>query len=72
MRLTIETEKDTYEQAIAAVQAAYGKRPTVPVDWPEAPTVEPGPEPQNLSDADIKDGWSEQLLFRVIAALMPG
>ncbi len=30
MRLTINTETDTYEQAIAAVQAAYGKRPAVP------------------------------------------
>ncbi|MDQ0408681.1 hypothetical protein ABVB69_34960 [Streptomyces sp. NPDC000349] len=71
MRLTINTETDTYEQAIAAVQAAYGKRPAVPVDWPEAPAVEPMPDPQDLGDDVIKDGWSEQMLFQVIAALMP-
>lgn len=27
MQLTIDTDTDTYEQAIAAVQAAYGLRP---------------------------------------------
>lgn len=56
---------------MAAVQAAYGKRPAVPVDWPEAPAVEPMPDPQDLGDDVIKDGWSEQMLFQVIAPLMP-
>ncbi|MGW2706564.1 hypothetical protein [Streptomyces sp. NPDC001340] len=56
MRLTIDTETDTYEQAIAAVQAAYGLRPTVPADWPEATAVEPCPGPQDLSADDIGDG----------------
>ncbi|MFB9454165.1 hypothetical protein [Streptomyces antimycoticus] len=63
---------DTYEQAIAAVQAAYGLRPVAPADWPEAPAVDPRPDPQDLSSDDIGDGWSEQTLFQVIASLMPG
>ncbi|MEU5273319.1 hypothetical protein AB0G77_33335 [Streptomyces hygroscopicus] len=72
MRLTIDTETDTYEQAIAAVQAAYGLRPLAPDDWPEAPAVDPRPDPQDLSGDDIGNGWSEQALFRMIASLMPG
>ncbi len=72
MRLTIDTETDTYEQAIAAVQAAYGLRPVAPADWPEAPAVDPRPDPQDLSGDDIGNGWSEQALFRMIASLMPG
>jgi hypothetical protein len=72
VRLTINTETDTYEQAIAAVQAAYGKRPVTPAAWPEAPTPYPGPEPGELSEDDLGNGWSERLLFDVIAALMPG
>ncbi|MFG2030516.1 hypothetical protein [Streptomyces sp. NPDC048825] len=72
MRLTIDTETDSYEQAIAAVQAAYGLRPVTPASWPEAPDVEPRPGPQDLSSDDIGDGWSDQALFRVIASLMPG
>ncbi len=72
MRLTIDTGTDTYEQAIAAVQAAYGLRPVAPADWPEAPAVDPRPDPQDLSGDDIQEGWSEQTLFRVVASLMPG
>ncbi|MFJ5259836.1 hypothetical protein ACIQAC_05085 [Streptomyces sp. NPDC088387] len=45
MRLTINTETDTYEQAVAAVQAAYGLRPATHVDWPEAAVVDPRPGP---------------------------
>lgn len=37
VRLTIDTETDSYEQAIAALQAAYGLRPVVPGTWPPAP-----------------------------------
>lgn len=70
MRLTIDTETDTYEQALAAVQAAYGLQPATPPDWPEAPDPRPGP--QDLADADLADGWSEQSLFQLITALMPG
>ncbi|WP_254389905.1 hypothetical protein [Streptomyces sp. AC550_RSS872] len=70
MRLTIDTETDTYEQAIAAVQAAYGLRSAVPEIWPDAPDPRPGP--QNLADDDLADGWTDQLLFRMIASLMPG
>ncbi|MEU5200372.1 hypothetical protein AB0G86_41090 [Streptomyces scabiei] len=72
MRLTIDTETDTYEQAIAAVQAAYGLRPDVPAAWPDAPVAEPRPSPQDLADDDLADGWTDQLLFQLIAALMPG
>ncbi|MGW7695564.1 hypothetical protein ACWGMA_43255 [Streptomyces asiaticus] len=46
MRLTIDTETDTYEQAIAAVQAAYELRPVTPADCPEAPALDPRPDPQ--------------------------
>nr|WP_024126148.1 hypothetical protein [Streptomyces sp. FR1]AHE38766.1 Hypothetical protein pFRL2_91c [Streptomyces sp. FR1] len=72
MRLTIDTETDTYEQAIAAVQAAYGLRPDTPASWPDAPAAEPRPGPQDLADDDLADGWTDQLLFDLIAALMPG
>ncbi|MFJ9714255.1 hypothetical protein [Streptomyces sp. NPDC101234] len=72
MRLTIDTETDTYEQAIAAVQAAYGLRPAVPDAWRDAPAVDPRPGPQDLADDALPGGWTDQLLFRVIAALVPG
>ncbi|WP_405933607.1 hypothetical protein [Streptomyces sp. NBC_00827] len=72
MRLTIDTETDTYEQAIAAVQATYGLRPAVPANWPQAPAVDPRPDPQDLSNDDIGNGWNDQVLFHIIASLMPG
>ncbi|WP_406429991.1 hypothetical protein OHB00_50015 [Streptomyces sp. NBC_00631] len=72
MRLTIDTETDTYEQAIAAVQAAFGLRPGVPAAWPDAPDAEPRPGPQDLADNDLVDGWTDQLLFHMIASLVPG
>ena len=72
VRLTIDNETDTYEQAIAAVQTAFGLRPVTPADWPEPPPVEPRPDPQDLSADDIMNGWNEQALFRMIASLMPG
>ncbi|WP_432198246.1 hypothetical protein [Streptomyces sp. bgisy027] len=72
MRLTIDTETDTYEQAIAAVQAAYGLRPDVPAAWPDAPATSPRPGPQDLAADELANGWTDQLLFQLIAALMPG
>ncbi|MFM9499018.1 hypothetical protein ACKI1Q_36125 [Streptomyces galilaeus] len=72
MRLLIDTETDTYVQAIAAVQAAYGLRPVVPDDWPTASAVEPRLGPETLGSDNIGDGWTEQGLFRVVASLMPG
>lgn len=36
VRLIIDTGTDSYEQAIAAVQAAYGLRPDVPAGWRDA------------------------------------
>jgi hypothetical protein len=72
VRLTIDTGTDTYEQAIAAVQAAYGLRPDVPPAWPDAPAMDPRPGPQDLADDDLADGWTDQLLFQMVAALMPG
>lgn len=71
MRLSIDTETDTYEQAIAAVQAAYGLRPDVPDDWPMASAAEPRLGPEALGSDDIGDGWTEQGLFRMVASLMP-
>ncbi|MFD0007126.1 hypothetical protein ACFVJ4_32505 [Streptomyces sp. NPDC127178] len=72
MRLTIDTGTDTYELALAAIQAAYGLRPAVPDAWPDAPHSEPRPSPQDLADDNLGDGWTDQLLFHVIASLMPG
>ncbi|MFE1834025.1 hypothetical protein [Streptomyces sviceus] len=41
--MTIDTQTDSYEQAIAAVQAAYGLNPAaVASSWPEAPAPVPG------------------------------
>ncbi|MFF1405124.1 hypothetical protein [Streptomyces sp. NPDC058294] len=70
--MTIDTATDTYEQAIASVQAAYGLRPDVPAAWPDAPAADPRPGPQDLADDDLIDGWTDQLLFRLIASLVPG
>ncbi|WP_055534638.1 hypothetical protein [Streptomyces graminilatus] len=73
MQLIIDTETDTYEQAIAAVQAAYGFKPAaVASSWPEAPALEPRPGPEDLSGEDLWEGWTDQLLFQTIAAVMPG
>ncbi|MER5509379.1 hypothetical protein ABT052_29180 [Streptomyces sp. NPDC002766] len=73
MQLTINTQTDTYEQAIAAVQAAYGFNPAPTTgDWPKAPALEPRPGPEDLSDDDLWEGWSERMLFDTLAALMPG
>lgn len=73
VRLTIDAETDTYEQAMAAVQAAYGLRPIVPDSWPPAPTPDPRPDPLDLGSDDLGDGWTEQLLFRTFAARsLPG
>lgn len=70
--MTIDTEADTHEQAIAAVRAAYGLLPVTPADWPEPPALDPRPDPRDLNGDDIEDGWSEQALFRMLASLMPG
>ncbi|MFI8234891.1 hypothetical protein ACIGDI_39460 [Streptomyces sp. NPDC085900] len=73
VQLIINTQRDTYEQAIAAVQAAYGFNPAPTTGgWPEAPALEPRPGPQDLSEDDLWQGWSERMLFDTIAALMPG
>lgn len=72
VRLTIDTETDSYEKAIAAVQAAYGLRPNVSADWPDAPASEPRPGPEDLSEEDLGQGWTDRTLFEVIASLMPG
>ncbi|MFF7172902.1 IS21-like element helper ATPase IstB [Streptomyces pseudovenezuelae] len=34
--------------------------------------MDPRPGPQDLTDDDIADGWTDQLLFQMVAALMPG
>lgn len=72
VRLTIDTETDSYEQAIAAVQAAYGLRPDVPAYWKDAPATEPRPGPEDLGEDDLGNGWTDRLLFQLIGSLMPG
>ncbi|RRR85706.1 hypothetical protein EHS43_07195 [Streptomyces sp. RP5T] len=47
-------------------------RPDVPVAWPDAPATEQRPDPQDLAADDLAGGWTDQLLFQLIAALMPG
>ncbi|MFF8367160.1 hypothetical protein ACF05F_34965, partial [Rhodococcus erythropolis] len=56
---------------MAAVQAAYGLRPAVPGTWPAAPAAESRLGPQDLADKDLANGWTDRLLFHVIAALTP-
>ncbi|GAB3009877.1 hypothetical protein GCM10023080_090080 [Streptomyces pseudoechinosporeus] len=72
VRLTIDTQTDTYEQAIAAVQAAYGLNPTaIAGGWPDAPPASrPGPE--SLSGDDLWEGWTDRMLFDTVASVMPG
>ncbi|MEU1854340.1 hypothetical protein ABZ499_35140 [Streptomyces sp. NPDC019990] len=65
MRLIIDTETDSYEQAIAAVSAAYGLRPDVPAGWRDAPAAEPRPGPEDLGDDDLGEGWTDRLLFQM-------
>jgi hypothetical protein len=73
VQLTIDTQRDTYEQAIAAVQAAYGLNPAaITSSWPPAPAHEPRPGPETLSSEDLGQGWTERMLFDTVAALMPG
>ncbi|MFJ9729316.1 hypothetical protein ACIRP3_41895 [Streptomyces sp. NPDC101209] len=73
VQLTIDTQQDTYEQAIAAVQAAYGFNPAPTTgDWSEAPALEPRSGPHDLSDDDLWKDWTERMLFDTLAALMPG
>jgi len=73
VQLTIGTQRDTYEQAIAAVQAAYGFNPAaVASSWPDATALEPRPGPESLSGEDLWQGWTDRLLFGTLAAVMPG
>ena len=64
MRLTIDTETDTYEQAIAAVQSAYGLRPVVPPNWPEASAV--GPDPTRRAWAATTSGTAGAIRCRSV------
>jgi hypothetical protein len=73
VQLNIDTQQDTYEQAIAAVQAAYGLNPAaVAGSWPDAPAVEAPPGPESLSSEEVWQGWTDRLLFDTLAAVMPG
>jgi len=73
VRLTIDTQTDTYEQVIAAVQAAYGLNPAaVAGGWPDAPAPMVRPGPEGLSGEDLGEGWTERMLFETVAAVMPG
>ncbi|MEU6260470.1 hypothetical protein [Streptomyces sp. NPDC047043] len=73
VQLTLDTQTDTYEQAIAAVQAAYGlNTAAVAGSWPDAPAHEPRPDPADLSGEDLREGWTDRPLFDTVAAVMPG
>lgn len=73
VQLTIDTQTDSYEQAIAAVQAAYGLNPAVVTRcWPEAPGPVLAPGPENLSGDVLWEGWTDQMLFDVVASVLPG
>ena len=73
VQLTIDTQTGTYEQAIAAVQAAYGLNPAdVAGGWPAAPPLEARPGPETLSGDDLWEGWTDRMLFDSLASLMPG
>ncbi|MFF4354916.1 hypothetical protein [Streptomyces sp. NPDC001530] len=73
MQLTIDTQTDTYEQAIAAVQAAYGLNPAaVASGWADAPTAAPRPGPETLSGDVLWEDWTDRLLFDTVASVMPG
>ncbi|MFG2793386.1 hypothetical protein [Streptomyces sp. NPDC048419] len=72
MQLTIDPKRDTYEQAIPAVRAAYGLNPaTLSGSWPDTPVLEPRPGPELLSSEDLWQGWTDRLLFDTVAAVMP-
>ncbi|WP_251063668.1 MULTISPECIES: hypothetical protein [unclassified Streptomyces] len=67
MRLTI----DTHEQAITAVQAAYGLNlAAVASGWPHAPELATQPGPETLSD-DLWEGWTDRMLFATLASVLP-
>ncbi|MEU8992866.1 hypothetical protein AB0C98_41900 [Streptomyces sp. NPDC048558] len=72
MQLTIDTQTDTYEQAIAAVQSAYGLNPAaVTGGWPDAQSASrPGPE--TLSGDVLWEGWADRMLFDTVASVLPG
>ncbi|MDT0485382.1 hypothetical protein [Streptomyces doebereineriae] len=73
MQLTIDTQTGTYEQAIAAVLAAYVLNPAaVAGSWPDAPTAVPRPGPEGPSGEDLGQGWTERMLFATVAAVVPG
>ena len=65
MRITIDTQRDSYEDALATLQAAY-RRPATPARGHAVPAL-----PDGLSAEPIVAGWSEQHLFRLIAQVLP-
>ncbi|MFF7451741.1 MULTISPECIES: hypothetical protein [unclassified Streptomyces] len=72
VQLTIDMQTDTYEHAIAAVQAAHGLNPgAVTSSWPDAPAAVPRPGPESLSGEDLGQGWTERMLFDTIATVVP-
>lgn len=40
--------------------------------WPEAPRPGPRPGPKDLGGEDLREGWTERLLFDMIAVVTPG
>ncbi|HEY1157950.1 MAG TPA: hypothetical protein VGE95_16885 [Arthrobacter sp.] len=73
MQLIIDTQRDSYEQALAAVQAAYGRTPVSPsAGAPSGPEPVARPDVGGLGGANLWEGWTERLLFQTLAAVIPG
>ncbi|WP_329251328.1 hypothetical protein [Streptomyces canus] len=60
----MDAQTATYEQAIAAVHAAYGLNPAaVKSSWPDASASMPRSGPERLSGEDLGQRWTERMLF---------
>ncbi|WP_194918218.1 hypothetical protein [Catenulispora rubra] len=65
MRITIDTETDTYDNALAALRAAFG-RPDDKREESPVPVLHDG-----LSAELLLGDWNEQRLYALIAGLIP-
>ena len=66
MRLSIDTDVDTFESALAAVHAAYGQpAPTVAPSEPTG-TAEEGPDDDVDQDDYLPGRWTDRKLRRLV------
>jgi hypothetical protein len=68
MRITIDTAVDTYDSALAALQAAFGVSPP-PTAAPERIRVRFQGQAAELNDEGLPGGWTEQSLYLVLSDL---